>query len=115
MADKIASINGLDKESDFRVICGINLFLNRFCIAGIHLCLKNILISQTKELLNIPENIIEQGLYNGHLENKFIVEKVNDIEGVFFCHFIIIAKWNNKENSRTFYGKFSSYKYRYRV
>ena len=83
MADKIASINGLDKESDFRVICGIQFILNRFCIAGIHLCLKNILISQTKELLNIPENIIEQGLYNGHLENKFIVEKVNDIEGVF--------------------------------
>lgn len=95
MADKIASINGLDKESDFRVICGIQFILNRFCIAGNTFMPKNILISQTKELLNIPENIIEQGLYNGHLENKFIVEKVNDIEGVF------LPLYNYSENGIT--------------
>lgn len=95
MADKIASINGLDKESDFRVICGIQFILNRFCIAGNTFMPKNILISQTKELLNVPENIIEQGLYNGHLENKFIVEKVNDIEGVF------LPLYNYSENGIT--------------
>ena len=95
MADKIASINGLDKESDFRVICGIQFILNRFCIAGNTFMPKNILISQTKELLNVPENIIEQGLYNGHLENKFIVDKVNDIEGVF------LPLYNYSENGIT--------------
>lgn len=95
MADKIASINGLDKESDFRVICGIQFILNRFCIAGNTFMPKNILISQTKKLLNVPENIIEQGLYNGHLENKFIVEKVNDIEGVF------LPLYNYSENGIT--------------
>lgn len=95
MADKIASMNGLDKESDFRVICGIQFILNRFCIAGNTFMPKNLLINETQELLQVPKDIIEQGLYNGHLENKFIVEKVNDIEGVF------LPLYNYSENGIT--------------
>lgn len=95
MADKIASMNGLDKESDFRVICGIQFILNRFCIAGNTFMPKDMLINETQELLQIPQNIIEQGLYNGHLENKFIVERVNDIEGVF------LPLYNYSENGIT--------------
>lgn len=94
-ADKIASMNGLDKESDFRVICGIQFILNRFCIAGNTFMPKNLLINETQELLQVPKDIIEQGLYNGHLENKFIVEKVNDIEGVF------LPLYNYSENGIT--------------
>ena len=94
-ADKIASMNGLDKESDFRVICGIQFILNRFCIAGNTFMPKNLLINETQELLQVPKNIIEQGLYNGHLENKFIVEKVNDIDGVF------LPLYNYSENGIT--------------
>ena len=94
-ADKIASMNGLDKESDFRIICGIQFILNRFCIAGNTFMPKNILINETQELLQVPKDIIEQGLYNGHLENKFIVEKVNDIDGVF------LPLYNYSENGIT--------------
>ena len=82
-ADKIAGSLGLDRESNFRVVCGIEFVLNRFCLAGNTFMPREILVQEACELLGVSKEVIENGLYNGHLENKFIVEKIGNIEGVF--------------------------------
>lgn len=82
-ADRIASLLGIDKESESRIKSGIDFILNRFCNYGNTFMPKDKLINETKELLLVKEEFIESCIFNSAVENKIVTEKVNEIEGVF--------------------------------
>lgn len=82
-ADKLAIQIGLDRSSDSRIKSGIEYIINRFCAAGNTYMPKNLVIEETKELLQVDEELIEGNIYNSKLENKLIIEKIGNIEGVF--------------------------------
>lgn len=82
-ADRIAALIGIDKESEERVRSGIEFIITRFCAAGNTYMPKEKVIEETVELLNVDKVLIEQNIYNLSLDNKLIVQKIRDIEGVF--------------------------------
>ena len=82
-ADRIGSLIGIDKESSSRIKSGIEFVINRFCAAGNTYMPKNKVIEETKELLLLKEELIEENIYNAFLDNKLIIQKINDIECVF--------------------------------
>lgn len=82
-ADRLASLIGIDKESEERVKSGIEFIISRFCAAGNTYMPKEKVIEETFELLNVDKVLIEQSIYNLSIENKLIVQKIGDIEGIF--------------------------------
>ena len=82
-ADRLASLIGVDKESEERVKSGIEFIISRFCSAGNTYMPKEKVIEETFELLNVDKVLIEECVYNLSIENKLIVQKIGDIEGVF--------------------------------
>ena len=82
-ADRLASLIGVDKESEERVKSGIEFIINRFCAAGNTYMPKEKVIEETFELLNVNKELIEESIYNLSIENKLIVQKIGEVEGVF--------------------------------
>ena len=84
-ADKIANSIGIDKEATSRISSGMIYVLTRFCGYGNTYMEKEKLLQETKELLNIEGNKIEEVLYKIAAENKVIIEKneILQIEAVF--------------------------------
>ena len=82
-ADRIAGLLGVDKESDSRIKSGIDFVINRFCSYGNTYMPKDKVIQETKELLLVDEDIILKNVVNAHAENKLIIDKIGDVEGVF--------------------------------
>ena len=82
-ADRIGLMIGIDKESDSRVKSGIEFVINRFCSSGNTYMPKDKVIEETKELLLVKDELIEENIYNAFLEKKLIVEAINGVECVF--------------------------------
>lgn len=82
-ADRIAGLLGVHKESESRIKSGIEFVINRFCSYGNTFMPKDKVIEETRVLLDINKELIETSIYNGVIENNIIVEKVDDIDGVF--------------------------------
>lgn len=82
-SDKIGALIGIDRESDSRIKSGIDFIINRFCAAGNTYMPKEKVIEETKELLMVQEELIEQNIYNASLDKKLIVQNIDGIEGVF--------------------------------
>ena len=82
-ADRIAGLLGVDKESDSRIKSGIDFVINRFCGYGNTYMPKDKVIQETKELLLVDDDIILKNLIDSHAENKLIIDKIGEIEGVF--------------------------------
>ena len=82
-ADRLAALIGVDKESEERVKSGIEFIINRFCAAGNTYMPKEKVIEETFELLNVNKVLIEESIYNLSIENKLIVQKIGEVEGVF--------------------------------
>ena len=82
-ADRIAGLLGIDKESESRIRSGIDFIINRFCGYGNTFMPKDKLIIETKELLSVSSELIDSCIYNAAAENKILVEKINNIDGVF--------------------------------
>lgn len=82
-ADRLASLIGVDRDSEERIKSGVEFVISRFCAAGNTYMPKEKVIEETFQLLNVDKVLVEQNIYNLSLENKFIVQKIGDIEGVF--------------------------------
>ena len=61
-ADKIAQNMGIDKDSPYRIQGGIRYIINRFASNGHTYAPKEDLLSHTKELLEVEENLIEESI-----------------------------------------------------
>jgi exodeoxyribonuclease V alpha subunit len=82
-ADKLAESIGISRESDSRVKSGIDFVITRFCVSGNTYMPKKKVIEETKELIGVKEELIEENIYNASLEDKLIVQNINDVEAVF--------------------------------
>lgn len=82
-ADKLAESIGLSKESGSRIKSGIDFVINRFCASGNTYMPKDRVIKETRELIGVREELIEENIYNSSLEDKLIVQKINNVEAVF--------------------------------
>lgn len=82
-ADRIAKALGMDNESEERIKSGIEYIINRFCSYGNTYMPKEKAIEEASELLNINKDIIEENIYSASLDNRIIVEKICEQEGVF--------------------------------
>lgn len=82
-ADKIAASLGIDKEAPFRISSGIRYVINEYCANGNTFMPKDELLSTASEVLNIKREIIEDLLNKEVVENKIMIEKVKDVDGVF--------------------------------
>lgn len=82
-ADRLASLIGVDRDSEERIKSGVEFVISRFCAAGNTYMPKEKVIEETFQLLNVDKVLVEQNIYNLSLENKLIVQKIGDIEGVF--------------------------------
>ncbi|MDS0528477.1 ATP-dependent RecD-like DNA helicase [Clostridium sp. SHJSY1] len=82
-ADKLAESIGISKESDSRIKSGIDFVITRFCMSGNTYMPKKKVVEETKELIGVKEELIEANLYNASLEDKIIVQKIDNLEAVF--------------------------------
>ncbi|MDD6794031.1 MAG: ATP-dependent RecD-like DNA helicase [Clostridiaceae bacterium] len=82
-ADRIAALIGVDKTSPSRIKSGIEFIIGRFCASGNTYMPKIRLINETKELLNVEDEQVEENIYNLVLEQKLIIEKIDGKEAVF--------------------------------
>lgn len=82
-ADKIARSIGIETDSPYRIESGIKYVINQFCASGNTYMPLELLIDEGVEVLTVSKEIIEENLYNACREQKLILEKVNNEEGVF--------------------------------
>ncbi|ERK32133.1 SF1B family DNA helicase RecD2 [Clostridium intestinale] len=82
-ADKIARSIGIEKDSPYRIESGIKYVINQFCANGNTYMPVEILIKEGIEVLTVSKQVIEENLYNACREQKLILEKVNEDNGVF--------------------------------
>lgn len=82
-ADKIAVNLGVNRESESRILSGLEYVVNRFCGYGNTFMPKEKVIAETVELLGVDAEQINRGLLSANVDNKIIIEKVSEIEGVF--------------------------------
>lgn len=82
-ADRIASLLGIDKESESRITSGIDFVINRFCSYGNTFMPKDKVISETAEMLTIDGKLVDSAIYNSTVSSKLVVDKINGIDGVF--------------------------------
>lgn len=82
-ADRIATLIGIDRESEARIKSGIEFVINRFCSYGNTYMPKQMVLHEAGDLLGVEANKIEENIYKGVIENELFVEKVGEIEGVF--------------------------------
>lgn len=82
-ADKIASLIGIEKDNKSRISSGINYILGRFCGYGNTYMPKEKLIQESKELLVVSEELIQECIIEDGVSQKIIVEKIGEVESVF--------------------------------
>lgn len=82
-ADRIATLIGIDKNSDSRIKSGIEFIIGRFCAAGNTYMPKEKVIEETMDALCVKKELVEQNIYNLVLEQKLALENINGIEAVF--------------------------------
>lgn len=82
-ADKLAESIGISKESGSRIKSGIDFVINRFCASGNTYMPKDRVIKETRELIAVKEELIEENIYNASLEDKLIVQKIDNVDAVF--------------------------------
>lgn len=82
-ADKIAKNIGIESTSEFRIQSGIRYVLNQFSSAGNTYMPKCELIIEVVKVLDVPQHLVEENIYNATLENKIKIEKIKDVEAVF--------------------------------
>ena len=85
--DQMAIQLGIEKENQKRVKSGIKYALIKITYNG-HCCtLKTNLIEYVKNLLNVSETIIEDGIINLKVNNEIVVENRDDEEWVYLYSF----------------------------
>lgn len=85
--DKMAMDIGIDVQDDFRVKSGIKYSLNLISYNG-HCCtIKENLIKYVKDLLGVPEPVIEDEIINLKVAEEIVVEKREEEEWVYLVPF----------------------------
>ncbi|MBS4538156.1 ATP-dependent RecD-like DNA helicase [Clostridium sp. D2Q-11] len=74
MADKMAISMGIDFNSKYRIMAGIKYALMQYSTEGHTYIMKNMLINKSKEILQIPEEEIDNGITSMALENNIKLE-----------------------------------------
>ncbi len=82
-SDRIALSIGIDKASPFRISSGIKYVIDQFCLNGNTYMPKNLLVQQSREILGVGEEEIENGLYNAVLEQRIKNEVIQGEECVY--------------------------------
>lgn len=86
-ADRIAMSIGIENSSDFRIQSAIKYVMNQFCAAGNTFMPKNNIIAECENNLLISRDLIEKNIYDMSIEQKIIIEKINDIEVGFLLQY----------------------------
>ena len=85
--DQMAIELGIEKENQKRVKSGIKYALIRITYNG-HCCtLKDNLVEYVKQLLNVSEPVIEDGIINLKVNNEIVVEDRNGEEWIYLYSF----------------------------
>ncbi len=91
IADDIASKTGIEKNSKYRIEQGIMHILKEAINDGHTFLPEDKLLDTSIELLGVPEDLIEEHIYNLAIERKIVVEKYGDY------HIIYLAKYHKAE------------------
>ena len=106
--DQMAIDLGIEKENQKRIKSGIKYALIKITYNG-HCCvLKENLIEYVKQLLNVTEDSIKEGLINLKVNNEIVIEDRNEEEWVYLYNFFKtenqiserIMKLNNSKNTK---------------
>lgn len=106
--DQMAIDLGIEKENQKRIKSGIKYALIKITYNG-HCCvLKENLIEYVKQLLNVTEDSIKEGLINLKVNNEIVIEDRNEEEWVYLYNFFKtenqiserIMKLNNSKNMK---------------
>ena len=106
--DQMAIDLGIEKENQKRIKSGIKYALIKITYNG-HCCvLKENLIEYVKQLLNVTEDSIKEGLINLKVNNEIVIEDRNEEEWIYLYNFFKtenqiserIMKLNNSKNMK---------------
>ena len=106
--DQMAIDLGIEKENQKRIKSGIKYALIKITYNG-HCCvLKENLIEYVKQLLNVTEDSIKEGLINLKVNNEIVIEDRNEEEWVYLYNFFKtenqiserIMQLNNSKNMK---------------
>ncbi|MEL7598353.1 MAG: PHP domain-containing protein, partial [Clostridiaceae bacterium] len=82
-ADKIARSLGIEKDSPFRIQCGVRFIVNQFCGMGNTYMPLDKLFKEAKSILGVNEEAIERNLQESMLNGTLKVEVIEGEECVF--------------------------------
>lgn len=87
IADKIAANVGISKDSPFRIRAGVKYILNAGANDGHVYMPVEMVVSQTSELLQIPDEIISNEITSMHIENQVWLERKAEKTSVYLNFF----------------------------
>lgn len=87
IADKIAANVGIAKDSPFRIRAGVKYILNAGANDGHVYMPVEMVVSQTSELLQIPDEIISNEITSMHIENQVWLERKAEKTSVYLNFF----------------------------
>lgn len=82
-SDRIAKNLGIDQNSTFRIKSGIKYTINQFCSLGNTYIPMDKLLSDAVDLLTVPEDDIENNIYESAVDGEVKVETVKDNKCVY--------------------------------
>lgn len=96
-ADKIARSLGIEKDSPFRIQCGVRFIVNQFCGMGNTYMPLDKLFKEAKSILGVNEEAIERNLQESMLNGTLKVEVIEGEECVFtmpyyYCELSVTSK-----------------------
>lgn len=96
-ADKIARSLGIEKDSPFRIQCGVRYIVNQFCGMGNTYMPLDKLFKEAKSILGVNEEAIERNLQESMLNGTLKVEVIEGEECVFtmpyyYCELSVTSK-----------------------
>jgi len=89
MADKIAQSMGIDFRSSYRVNAGIKFKLMEFSSEGHTYMPKDKLIQRAAQLLNVEEELIDNGVTSLALRQEIQIDRMDDEIAVYYMPFFI--------------------------
>ena len=87
MADRLAAHSGIAVDSPHRIKAGIKYMLNYGVSAGHVYLPRNALIDKTKELLDVPRELIENSLRDLQIEHQIWQEDLDGTQAVYLSNY----------------------------
>ncbi len=96
-ADEIASLSGIDKTSLFRIKAGVKYVLNDFVTRGNVYSTKEYLISQSKVLLNLHDEEIENGIIELQKDSVISQVQMENFTAVYLSSYLYAENYIAKK------------------